>query len=232
MYVRLCVGGIPCGTRPAMVHRERRFHTNATNVISAEHARQWLTARRSPRWHLRHFRHTTSKFAFVPHKSGGRQPPVVVHHVRAAAIVSTTWAVSPGTTSSTDPQPRRIADYGRLAWRISPRLARTRNGFRIARELTSSTDFSTAGDAMRWIADYGRLARRISPQLARPSHGLRAAGEASASPDLSTVGETVRLIAEGTLGGIMAINGSECAECVGKGAGWAVTLSTARAVLQ
>jgi hypothetical protein len=69
---------------------------------------------------------------------------------------------------------------------------------------------------MRWIADYGRLACRISPRLARPCNGLRAAGEASASPDLSTAGETVRLIAEGTLAGIMAINGSECAECVGR----------------
>jgi hypothetical protein len=33
---------------------------------------------------------------------------------------------------------------------------------------------------------------------------------------LSTVGETGRLIAEGTLAGIMAINGSECADCLGK----------------
>jgi hypothetical protein len=67
---------------------------------------------------------------------------------------------------------------------------------------------------MRRIADYGRLARRISTRLARPCDGLRAAGEASASPDLSTAGETGRLIAEGTLGGIMAINGDECAERV------------------
>jgi hypothetical protein len=164
-------------------------------------------------------------------------------------------------TSSTDfstagDPVRKIADYGRLAWRISPRLARPCDGLRIARELTSSTDFSTAGGTMRWIADYGRLARRISPELARPCEGLRAAGEASASPNLSTVGETVRLIAGGTLAGIMAINGGECAERVGNcrlggdaeddadrvpgtsvqsvspGVGWAVTLSTARTVPQ
>jgi hypothetical protein len=133
---------------------------------------------------------------------------VVIHHARAAAIVNTTSAVSPGETV------RWIADYGRLARRISPRLARPSHGLRAAGQATASPDFSTAGGTMRWIADYGRLARRISPQLARPSHGLRAAGEASASPNLSTVGETLRLIAEGTLAGIMAINGSECAECV------------------
>jgi hypothetical protein len=109
----------------------------------------------------------------VRYKSGGRQPPVVIHHVRAAAIVSTTWAVSPGET-------------------------------------------------VRRIADYGRLARRISPQLARPCDRLRAAGEASASPDLSTAGETVRLIAEGTLAGIMAINGSSV-PTVSASAGWAVS---------
>jgi hypothetical protein len=117
---------------------------------------------------------------------------------------------------------RWIADYGRLAWRISPRLARTCDGLRIARELTSSTDFSTAGDTMRSIADYGRLARRISPQLGRPCDRLRAVGEASASPDFSTVGETARLIAEGTLGGIMAINGSSV-PTVSASAGWAVS---------
>jgi hypothetical protein len=111
---------------------------------------------------------------------------------------------------------RWIADYGRLARRISPELARPCEGLRAAGQATASPDFSTAGDTMRRIADYRRLARRISPRLARPSEGLRAAGEASASPDLSTVGETVRLIAEDTLGGIMAINGDECAECVGR----------------
>jgi hypothetical protein len=174
--------------------------------------------RRSARWHLRHFRHTTSKFAFVPHKSGGRQPPVVVHHVHAAAIVSRTWAVSPGETmrriavgdctrltsspdfSTAGETVRWIADYGRLARRISPQLARPCEGLRAVGEATASPDFSTAGGSMRWIADYGRLARRISPRLARPCEGLRAAGEASASPDLSTAGETGRLIAEGTLG--------------------------------
>jgi hypothetical protein len=121
---------------------------------------------------------------------------------------------------------RRIADYRRLARRISPRLARACNGFRIAREPTSSPDFSTAGDTMRRIADYGRLARRISPQLGRPCHGLRAVGGATASPDFSTVGETGRLIAEGTLAGIMAINGSSV-PTVSAGVGWAVTLSRA-----
>jgi hypothetical protein len=86
----------------------------------------------------------------------GTSPPVVVHHVRAAAIVSSMSAVS---------------------------LARPCDGLRIARELTSSTDFSTAGETVRLIADYGRLAWRISPRLARTCEGLRAAGEASASPD-------------------------------------------------
>jgi hypothetical protein len=58
-----------------------------------------------------------------------------------------------------------------------------------------------------------------------PDHanGLRAAGEASASPDLSTAGETGRLIAEGTLGGIMAINGSSV-PTVSASVGWAETL--------
>jgi hypothetical protein len=152
----------------------------------------------------------SSRRTFAQYESGGRKPPVVIHHVRAAAIVSTTSAVSPGDTM------RWIADYGRLARRISPQLARPSHGLRAVGEATASPDFSTAGDTMRWIADYRRLARRISPQLARPSHGLRAAGEATASPDFSTDGETVRLIAEGTLAGIMAINGSECADCLGK----------------
>jgi hypothetical protein len=62
----------------------------------------------------------------------------------------------------------------------------------------------------------GDLLAESLHELARPCDGLRAAGEASASPDLSTVGETLRLIAEGTLAGIMAINGSECADCLGK----------------
>ncbi len=126
---------------------------------------------------------------------------------------------------------RWIADYGRLAWRISPRLARPCNGFRIARELTSSTDFSTAGETMRWIAEYGRLARRISPRLARPCDGLRPAGQATASPDFSTAGETGRLIAEGTLAGIMAINGSSV-PTVSASAGWAETLRMALTACQ
>jgi hypothetical protein len=154
---------------------------------------------------------------FAQYESGGRKPPVVIHHVRAAAIVSTTSAVSPGDTM------RWIADYGRLARRISPQLARPSHGLRAVGQATASPDFSTAGGTMRWIADYGRLARRISPELARPCNGLRIARELTSPADFSTAGETGRLIAEGTLAGIMAINGSSV-PTVSASVGWAETL--------
>ncbi len=167
------------------------WYTNATNVISAEHARQWFTAnavRLDGTCDISDTQPPNSRSCHT--RAGGRKPPVVIHYVCAAAIVNTTWAVSPGETM------RWIADYGRLARRISPQLARPSHGLRAVGEATASPDFSTAGETVRWIADYGRLARRISPQLARPSHGLRAVGEATASPDFSRAGDTTRWIAD------------------------------------
>jgi hypothetical protein len=90
---------------------------------------------------------------------------------------------------------RWIADYGRLARRISPQLARPSHGLRAVGEATASPDFSTARETMRWIACCTRTDLLNGFLHSRRHHAKDCGLWTTCPPNLSTACQTMRRIA-------------------------------------
>jgi hypothetical protein len=131
----------------------------------------------------------SSRRTFAQYESGGRKPPVVIHHVRAAAIVSTTWAVSPGETM------RRIAGCRGSDCLAGFLHSRRHHAMDCGLWATCSPNLSTTCQSMRRIAG-----RRGSERLTGFVHGRRDRA----------------IDCGGHAGGYNGHQREQCADCLGK----------------